>query len=640
MDGKLLDVDFGAEKEMELELSDPTPVKRRMSLVVPPSPIAKDDEKEGEEPKKPPPILVPPPKRTATVAVVPMRSKAPPSISETDSQRPMTSSSKRLSWSSISTSKRRPIKYGSGKYAMTELVPQPSDDPEDPLNWPMWKKELNFYALIITVALVGVMKSVFVSVNSSLAINYSVSYTAVTALTGVPLIVSAFTGLASLTAARIFGRRPVYLISMVSIFIGAMWNMRVAESYSQCMAARVFQGIGWGAFDTLVLGSIHETFFEHERNVKIAIFHIVTIATTWGGPLLGGAVSQNRIGFSLQFEIINSFQAISVLLLIFGAPETMFDRSMSILQTPATSYSAKHMPMLPRGGITWQSIQEYVKTAAKPYTYSASALDISPLLQACRAMIAPTTLMLFVVSFLPFCALWGLSSSLSLLFSPMPFVLRPASIGALMAGPFVLSTASAAAFALWSRWHKAFVPKHNVAAIAAGSITAFVGLLTFGLYIDKCMSMPQNASATAWTIDGAASKSLHFPVVSFVLGLLAAGVYMLDATVRPLIKRSTQFTSSNLAVALRNTADMDAAVGIWRSLSAGVFVIALPNAVWFWDGLKSASIGISVAYLITGGAVAAAWLFWDENLRRLDGRVMGCVDLALLKRTGSFFDVD
>ena len=105
------------------------------------------------------------------------------------------------------------------------------------------------------------MKSVFVSVNSSLAINYSVSYTAVTALTGVPLIVSAFTGLASLTAARIFGRRPVYLISMVSIFIGAMWNMRVAESYSQCMAARVFQGIGWGAFDTLVLGSIHETFF-------------------------------------------------------------------------------------------------------------------------------------------------------------------------------------------------------------------------------------------------------------------------------------------------------------------------------------------------------------------------------------------
>lgn len=134
MDDKLLDVDFGAEKEMELELSEPMPVKRRMSLVVPPSPIAKDDEKDNEEePKKPPPIMVPQSRNTDAVAVVPKRPKAPPSFSGTDSPRPMTSSSKRLSWNSISTSKRRPIKYGSGKYAMTELVPQPSDDPEDPL---------------------------------------------------------------------------------------------------------------------------------------------------------------------------------------------------------------------------------------------------------------------------------------------------------------------------------------------------------------------------------------------------------------------------------------------------------------------------------------------------------------------------
>ena len=132
-DENILDVDFGAEKEMELELSEPAPVKRRMSLVVPPSPIAKDDEKDGEEPKKPPLILVPPPKITDTVAVAPKRAKVFPTISRTESPRPMTSSSKRLSWNSISTSKRRPIKYGTGKNSAVELVPQPSDDPEDPL---------------------------------------------------------------------------------------------------------------------------------------------------------------------------------------------------------------------------------------------------------------------------------------------------------------------------------------------------------------------------------------------------------------------------------------------------------------------------------------------------------------------------
>lgn len=125
----------------------------------------------------------------------------------------------------------------------------------------MWKKELNFGALLMMVALVGVMKTVFVSVNSVLALNYSVAYTLAVALTGAPLIVSAFTGLLSLSLARIWGKRPVYLVAWAFIFIGAMWNLNVASSYGQCMAARIFQGIGWGAFDMLVLGSIYDTYF-------------------------------------------------------------------------------------------------------------------------------------------------------------------------------------------------------------------------------------------------------------------------------------------------------------------------------------------------------------------------------------------
>lgn len=40
-------------------------------------------------------------------------------------------STKRLSWTSIAS--RRPIKYAQGRYGRVELVPQPSDDPDDPL---------------------------------------------------------------------------------------------------------------------------------------------------------------------------------------------------------------------------------------------------------------------------------------------------------------------------------------------------------------------------------------------------------------------------------------------------------------------------------------------------------------------------
>lgn len=34
------------------------------------------------------------------------------------------------------------LKHGSGKNKHIVLVPQPSDDPNDPLNWPQWKKHM------------------------------------------------------------------------------------------------------------------------------------------------------------------------------------------------------------------------------------------------------------------------------------------------------------------------------------------------------------------------------------------------------------------------------------------------------------------------------------------------------------------
>lgn len=153
------------------------------------------------------------------------------------------------------------IKYGSGKHSAVELIPQPSDDPEDPLNWPRWRKNLNFVSLLMVVGLIGGMKTAFVTTNGIMANDYRVSYTAVAALTAVPLMLSSFTGILCLGASKMVGKRPLYLGSFVLIFIGSIWNMTTHDSYGCCMGARVFQGLGWGAFDTMVIGSIQDTHF-------------------------------------------------------------------------------------------------------------------------------------------------------------------------------------------------------------------------------------------------------------------------------------------------------------------------------------------------------------------------------------------
>jgi hypothetical protein len=41
------------------------------------------------------------------------------------------------------------LKHGTGRNAHIVLAPQPSEDPNDPLNWPRWKRELCFFVLNI-----------------------------------------------------------------------------------------------------------------------------------------------------------------------------------------------------------------------------------------------------------------------------------------------------------------------------------------------------------------------------------------------------------------------------------------------------------------------------------------------------------
>lgn len=306
---------------------------------------------------------------------------------------------------------------------------------------------------------------------------------------------------------------------------------------------------------------------------------------------------------------------------------------------PATA-RAESEARWPRVAFTKDAAQTYL-AKMKPWSYRAESIHLRLVMQAPRALIAPTTILLFVATLLPYVGLWSLASSLSLLFSPMPFMLTESALGVLMTGPFLLTTAVAAATILALTFvFKRYTSAIHVAIISTGTAIASIGVFGFGLYIKGIMQIPAGSdvdSATPWTL-GYLGDRLSLPVVSLLLGLLGAGSLMLDATIRPTIQRSTAFTSSSLQVGLRNTADMNGGLACLRSLAAGVFVLGVPNAVWSWDGLKAATVGMGAAQVAIAAAVCAVWWFCDEHVKRWDGRAMGLVDLSLLKRQVSFFD--
>ncbi|KAL9948247.1 hypothetical protein ACHAQF_000063 [Verticillium nonalfalfae] len=498
------------------------------------------------------------------------------------------------------------------------------DDWKDNQNWPLWKKDLNLFALLVTVCLVSAMKTAFIPVAAKLAIQFQVSHTAIASLTAVPFIFSSITGLASVTASKIWGKRPVYLLSMVFLFIGSLWNMR-STTFGAALGARIFQGIGWGAFDTLILSSIHDTYFEHQRNPRLAAYDILQAATAWGPPLLSGVAMRNASRFEIHFEILNTFFIVAIPLLAFAAPETAYDRwfignALPSARTPTWTTARRSIGKFNLHVPNTHEARQYLRTM-NPISSFRGFVDNRTLLQGPRALIAPTTALLALATFLPYSALWAIAHVVSPLTAA---ILDEAQIGFLLLAPFLCGVSAAALFAFWRRKaRKDFTLLNLVAALGVGTVLAAIGILSFGLEIHG-------------------SRNLSFKLLSVLAGFLAVGVYVLNALARPVIYRSAQYTSSNLHVCLRNVADMDAGLVCWKNLFAAFFILGVASAVEARRsaGLRSSVIGIGVSQIFVALFVGTVWWFMDERLRRLDGRVMGLVDLGMLKRAGSFFDED
>lgn len=357
--------------------------------------------------------------------------------------------------------------------------------------------------------------------------------------------------------------------------------------------------------------------------MRITIYNVVSTAVTWGGPLLGGLASERAGRFTLQFEIISAFFAVALPLMAFGTAETTFDHAWSVsLQTPATARLFQHPSLIPLGPlrISKEQVVEYLKSVP-PWGYKGS-MDTHTLIQAPRALAAPTTMLVFGASFLPHAGLWALTGILSLIFSELP----ESSLGSLLAGPFILSTLVLTASRLYKPYAANFNKMTNLATLAAGTALSLAGILSFGLLASRSLL---------------SNGTFNYPLLSFLLALLAAGSTALEAAGPPLIYNSSQYTSSNLYSCLRNVADMTAGATALRALFAGIILQAVAVAVEGGEGaLARHAVGIAGGQALVVVGAAAVWVVFGERVRRWDGKVMGLVDLSILKGNASFFEYD
>ncbi|KAI9879913.1 MAG: hypothetical protein M1830_006580 [Pleopsidium flavum] len=215
--------------------------------------------------------------------------------------------------------------YLLGRHGTLELTPLPSFPPEDPLNWPGWKKDTQllmvaFHAMVTTFTAAGIIPGF-----PTFAKRYGTSIEEASYLASVEILFLGIFPFVWSPISKRFGRRPVFLISTFGSCICNIGGV-FCTSYGAQMTTRVLMSIlicpplGMGS------GVVTELFFSHERAQKMGWWTLMTTLGTPGGPFIIGFVVKH-IGINWIFwifAIINFCQFLGYLLL---DAETLHDRS-------------------------------------------------------------------------------------------------------------------------------------------------------------------------------------------------------------------------------------------------------------------------------------------------------------------------
>ncbi|KAG7427763.1 Efflux pump rdc3 [Fusarium oxysporum f. sp. raphani] len=172
------------------------------------------------------------------------------------------------------------------------LVPQPSDDPRDPLNWSTWKKTVTL-AIVTLAAFAGVLQSL---ANASGFAQQAALYHKTSVQQSYSLSV-ATAGLAvgpfiwNPLAAR-FGNCAMILWSLVMTLGMNIWSARMVkpDQYIPFLLSRLCAGITGTAPATIGTNVIIQIYFLHDRGKYIGIFSTCVLFGTMASSTLSGYI--------------------------------------------------------------------------------------------------------------------------------------------------------------------------------------------------------------------------------------------------------------------------------------------------------------------------------------------------------------
>ncbi|KAK5131682.1 hypothetical protein LTR08_000736 [Meristemomyces frigidus] len=211
------------------------------------------------------------------------------------------------------TSSSEELKLASDR--KTVLIPQPSDDPDDPLNWSFGKKHLVLLSMVFASLLTDFGMTYGSVLFEAQAPTFDISVPAVAKSVSGGLFLQGPGGLLAVPLVQRYGRLPVLFWSQ---FLCAIMVMAAALSpnYACFTAFRSLQGFVNTAPQIVGLSFVHDM-------VNIWVFCLL------GGPFLGPFVAAwliTAVDWRADYGVLAGLHCVSTLLVIVFGDETLYER--------------------------------------------------------------------------------------------------------------------------------------------------------------------------------------------------------------------------------------------------------------------------------------------------------------------------
>ncbi|PGH03640.1 hypothetical protein AJ80_08661 [Polytolypa hystricis UAMH7299] len=205
------------------------------------------------------------------------------------------------------------------------LDPQPEDSLNDPLNWPIWRRNMALLSLGFYCVVGGGMTTILAAAFHDVSESFNVTTQQVALTTGIYMLGMGFGSVVMSPTAILYGKRPVYLLGATLFILSAIW-CALSPNYPSLVVARVFQGIAVSPVECLPSATIAEIFFLHERAYRVGIYTLLLLGGKNLIPLVSAAITEG-LDWRWVFWIVAMVIGLGLVLIFFFVPETFWDRT-------------------------------------------------------------------------------------------------------------------------------------------------------------------------------------------------------------------------------------------------------------------------------------------------------------------------